>query len=176
MSSTCSFMMKIRGTMESCAKFANIITGKDTMDGRHFWRVSAGVCDSFFNDQDEFVCIIDGECAWSVSHCMTAGVGAYYYRNPKESLTLSDISKELGLVIEAYSDDFCSFMEHIAYCDGEELEYWSKDVAHFYYDDSEFGSFEEFQDEYGLYNYSESDLDENDEIVIGALDKVFIYA
>ena len=136
MPNICDFRMKAVGNRESLKMLEKIlIEDYDYLDEeyinnknniKHLSRVfSAHVEESYFNNNDDgFICVC-GECAWSVDTCMLSGDGTYYNmnKNTQSNVTcLEEITKELGLVIEIFSEEYgMEFTEHILVNNGNVL-------------------------------------------------------
>jgi len=126
----CDYSLRVQGKPDNVEEVVKTIQAKysyDTMEfdhKKHLFRVFT----SFISDDDEpeegiRSVIIDGECAWSVSTCMTE-IG--YYKEAKEEYgnnfrgtTLKELTKATNTMIEVYSEEYGScFQEHYLYKNG----------------------------------------------------------
>lgn len=126
----CDYSLRVQGKPDNVEEVVKTIQAKysyDTMEfdhKKHLFRVFT----SFISDDDEpeegiRSVIIDGECAWSVSTCMTE-IG--YYKEAKEEYgnnfrgtTLKELTKATNTMIEVYSKEYGScFQEHYLYKNG----------------------------------------------------------
>lgn len=125
----CSYEMKVNGKKESQEKLLEIMKADydyNTMEfsaDKHLFRIfEASLCE--FSEDDDF--FISGYCAWSVYSCMMEGEHSYYnslkerFPNEFRGTTLVELSKELDLEIEVFSEEpGCGFMEHYIIKNGE---------------------------------------------------------
>lgn len=109
MANNCYYVMKVVGRGVDINTFYKRLKGKDGDNyiGRVF---SAEIYESeneiekTLNTTDVTYVCFSGDCAWSVSSSMISG---YEYSN------LVDVTEELGLVVEIYSEEYgCCFQEH----------------------------------------------------------------
>ena len=75
------------------------------------------------NDNSITEVIFSGFCNWSIYDSMCKGDGTYYNRsNSIMKTNLEDISKELNLEIEAFSEETgCAIQEHMLFIKGDWL-------------------------------------------------------
>lgn len=133
----CNYELLAKGSKENLLKLKEVFQSnynyKKQDDGafiendcnwKHLFRVFEA--ESIENDLDEGEINIYGYCAWSVYCCMCEGEYTYYsdtideYGDAFKGTTLQELSRELNLDIEIFSDESgCGFMEHYAYRKGE---------------------------------------------------------
>ena len=168
----CEYEIHVRGKKENCRKFHQIMTDYNLPE--HFFRVfQADVTDEYGTDED-YCMEIAGDCAWSVYCCMCEGPFSYAASNGKGVTSLKKESHRLGLDVESWAEERgFEFQEHLRYQNGKCLVNECHDVTWYFYDRSEYSSFEEFLKENELTGYTEDDLDDNDEIIVGAQEWTF---
>lgn len=130
----CEFEMEIKGSRENVLKAVSILdTFEDCDEIDHSLRghqfiARTGIYTISMDDfEDNHICYAAGECAWSMYACFGEGVLTYVSEHggkPNKDgdvlVSLRQMSKELGLVIEAYSTEpDMGFAEHLAVNNGE---------------------------------------------------------
>lgn len=157
MANNCFFDMHIRGSDESCERFADIMQYKDPQFA--FSRIfSADVYYEDRNSDGDLIMHINGDCAWSVAVCMTDCEFSYQGK----SCTLQQLSGELQLDIEVWSEEpGVGFQEHYVYKHGfEETNECFDDFESYFYDpnDDDYSSFEQMAKDVGHPEAKEEDL------------------
>ena len=165
MANNCLYEMRVVGKKENVEEFVKIL--KYEVKDHWLSRIFSAYDENWENLKDgRVVCSIYGDCAWSVHSCMFSGYGSYFGDGAdlKDGQSTAGIeSKRLGLEIEIYSTEpGIGFAEHYLIKNGEVLINDETDYAEYWYEPSEWDSFEEFKKEYGL-----PDDVEEDDIVDG---------
>lgn len=155
MSNICNYDMKVIGKKENVEEFIKVIQANYDYNknafsfDRHLWRVfEADVIETDLREDDNFVAIIAGSCAWSVYTSMTAKEQSYYDDNKirkdkkeNKGSCLENESKKLNLNIEIFSiETDIGFQEHYIIKNGEFIFDDCKDYAEYsalWFDDSE---------------------------------------
>ena len=169
----CNYSMEISGKPADVDEFVKIIQAdykyKDGICNveRHLWRVfSADAYDEKISNGIKTTCV-SGDCAWSVSSCMT-GEGYQADYPDRNGTTLQEESKRLNLAIEVYSEEpGVGFMEHYLYIDGEEIYNECVDWNEYWPDD--FDSVEEMNEECGT-NFTLEEFESGDRLETGGFD------
>lgn len=177
----CSYEMKVKGAKEKVEEFIKVIQShydyyKQIFDfDRHLYRVfEADTVEMEEEEEGVWSVIIYGDCAWSVYSCMMEGEHTYYNDNkdahvimlngisqeiPSRGTSLIKESKNLGLVIEVYSEESgVGFQEHYIIDNGEVLVDKCVEYREYYWDKDEFPTIESFNKEYEL-DVQEDDFD-----------------
>lgn len=144
MPNICSYEMIVTGNYDSVCEFIDIMKADYdcvSKDPVHMWRVfsaEASLDAEYNNDVVSFK--IYGECAWSVSSCMTLGG---YQKNrtvleAKNGTALEIETKRLNLVAEVYPEERgVGFMEHYIIAFGEIIVEECYDWVDYYLPDFE---------------------------------------
>lgn len=137
----CDYTMKIVGKRIDCRTFMTKLSSYDVPE--HFWRIfEAIVCDEE-TEEDTVSFYISGYCAWSLESCCRASG----YSNGVDLFEVN--TRELNLKMEAYSHEpGMGFEEHYIYDNGECVEAECVDMTEYFWDKSEFPTYEEFIEEY----------------------------
>ena len=169
MANSCYFQMKIVGPAKTRENVKTIMLNKDSL-----YRIAAQdvqiIDDS--EDEDTMEITLDGDCRWSIKSSMRSEIDAGEHK----FLTLRDLSKKFELQIEAISEEpGFEFMEHYIVNNGIEEMDECIDTSWHHFEPSEM-TFDEFLDENGLSpeEYSESDLDDNNDIKVGGIEYDFV--
>ena len=152
MANYCQYEMKIKGTRENCEQWLKRMRSYD--EPNHFFRLFKPVCITEEGGSgSEHYMILYGDCAWSLeSCCRTSG-----YSGGKD--LFAENSRELNITMEAYSEEpGIGFQEHFIYRNGECIADECVDWAEWYWDKSEYPSFELFK----RYNTLPDGVTEND--------------
>lgn len=127
MANICCFVMRVKGKKENVLKFQRIITRDRTgmdVDDEIFaeeiskcfykWIEECNVYNEKETKDGEYVIEMSGDCAWSVSTAMLSnGTGIY---------NIEDLSQDLKLKIEVYSEEYgIGFQEHYFFDNGNQL-------------------------------------------------------
>ena len=132
MANMCYFILKAVGKKKDLNEFNTIIGNIDegnTSKNRHFFCVNCPnlttleIINKAKNDNSITEVIFSGFCNWSIYDSMCKGIGTYYNRsNSIMKTNLEDISKELNLEIEAFSEEpGCAIQEHMLFIKGDWL-------------------------------------------------------
>lgn len=179
MPNDCTFEMRAAGTPEAIDEFMARLLDYDHRP--HFWRVFEAIKLNCVQNPDDgrAHATIYGYCAWSVHSCMNKGFGTYadefHDKDPTATTSLRDTSHDLNLEIEVYSQEpGIGFAEHYHYNNGEVIVEEERDYCEYYYDESEYDSFEDFKYEFDEIpdTLKESDLDDGT-YAIGGFEHVF---
>lgn len=144
MANICSFKLMVKGRKENVDTFTNILVtdNPDKTEERFFcgiYEASVGIrfiegigyvnYEGYQDPDDEntYYRVLFGDCKWSIRTSMTKS--GYFSESVKNAVCLETITEELGLKVEAYSEE-CgfSFQEHYIFDKGacvleEEEEY-----------------------------------------------------
>ena len=156
MANNCFYTMRVKGKKENVMEFHKRMEDYDAPN--HLFRMfSADITDEWENNDDTVTIEVLGDCAWSIESCCRASG----YSGGTDLFAVN--SKELGLVIECYSDECgIGFQEHYLYDHGECLADECVDWCEYYYEEDKYESFEEFKKEYNLpEDATEDDLNDN---------------
>lgn len=164
MANLCSYSMRIKGTKENVYEFYKRMEDYDRPN--HLWRLEADIYNECTNVDGSTIIDVAGSCAWSIESCCRASG----YSGGVDLFEVN--SRELNLEIESWSDECgCAFQEHYLYKNGECLIDDCVDWHEYYYDESEYESFEEFKEELGIPDYvTEDDLDDGEYYHSGGFD------
>ncbi len=150
MANNCYYEMKIKGLRSDCEEWVRRM--KREGKSNDFCRIFSvdtfeeGTCDGLY------YMMLCGDCAWSLDTCCRAsgypGVDLF-----------SINTKELNLTMEAYSEE-CgeSFQEHYVYINGECVTDKCVDWKEYYWDKSDYKTFEEYKHDLDLPNYITENL------------------
>ena len=168
MANNCWYSMKIVGDKKNCDEFIKRLNSYE--EPNHFWRIFSaeiygvdyGIDD---NDKNKVAMYIDGDCAWSLESCCRASG----YSNGVDLFAVN--TKELDLEMEAYSREpgMC-FEEHYIYKRGNCFADECLDINVYWWDTTEFPTFEEFKKEYPDAPSIEH-FEENNEAIVGGFEK-----
>lgn len=118
----CNFSCMITGPKKGIDRFiqaAQVNYYGEPEDPEHFWRVFEFIVDIYEDiGNGLYQAVASGYCAWSVHSCFTDGPHTYQSSVPRphKGITIEQICKEEGLVVEFYSDEIgMGFAEHIIY-------------------------------------------------------------
>ena len=136
----CDFTMKIVGSRKDCRTFMTRLVSYDVPN--HFYRIfEADVYDEREVEGTTSL-YISGYCAWSLYTCCK---GSGYFDGDLFEIN----TRELNLKMEAYSrEPGADFEEHYIYDNGECLEDSCVDTETWYWDTTEFPTYEAFKEEY----------------------------
>lgn len=136
----CDYIMKVVGKQNDCRTFMTKLKSYDVAD--HFWRIFEADAQEEKNEE-KFSLYISGYCAWSLESCCRASG----YSNGIDLFEVN--TRELSLKMEAYSHEpGIGFEEHYIYDNGECIKEECVDMTEYFWDKSEFPTYEEFVEEY----------------------------
>lgn len=150
MANYCSYTMKVTGEKENVETLIKMMKWEGPFKDNGLGRIY----DIYECDREEIAgglvsVILDGGCAWSILSAMRE-------LKPSNSQTIEKASKQLGLVIEAFSEESgCCFQEHVLIVKGEVI---IDDCVDF--EDHWIGEFETLEE----YNY-EYDTDFTEDMI-----------
>ena len=128
----CSYVMKVKGKKLNVEEFIkvmqadyNYLTMKFSFERHMGGRVFDATVTEIVKEEDDYIVMLNGDCAWSVDCCMRNSTYSYYrnflwdYGKECKSTTLELESKRLKLKIEVFSEEpgMC-FAEHYCYDNG----------------------------------------------------------
>lgn len=162
MANNCFYTMRVEGKKDDVMEFHKRMQDYDAPN--HLFRMfDASIINEQENNDGSFTIEVSGDCAWSIESCCRASG----YSGGVDLLAVN--SKELGLVIECFSEEsgMC-FQEHYLYDHGECRIDACVDWNQYYYDESTYESFEDFKERFDLpEDLTEDDLDDGDYYSIG---------
>ena len=137
----CDYTMKIVGDEKNCQEFLKRMKSYD--EPNHFYRIFAADVYEEKNEGAKSEVYINGYCAWSLESCCRESG----YSDGVDLFAVN--TEELNLQMEAYSrEPGLAFEEHYIYKQGNCLVDECRDITPWWWDDSEFPTFEEFQAKY----------------------------
>lgn len=155
----CDFAMKVVGKKTDCRTFMSKL--KSYSVPNHFWRIfeANGYDEETHGDQTSLY--IEGYCAWSLESCCRAS-------GYSKGVDLFDVNtRELNLKLEAFSSEYgMGFEEHYIYDNGECKACECIDVTEYFWDRTEFPTYQEFKEEYPDAPPEEK-FDLEDSVVVG---------
>ena len=166
MPNLCNFSMMVIGEEEKLDEFIEIL--HNDYDNLHMFRIFEAYEEYREElDDNKMVCLLNGECAWSVFVCMFPGEYTYY-DSEKDSPTKTNIlieSERLGLDIEIFSEEcgMC-FMEHYIIKSGELIV--DEESTYKIFCTADYETVEEFNKDTGL-NISKDIFEKRDYITKG---------
>lgn len=155
MANYCRYEMKIKGTRESCEQWFERMCHDD--DPKHFRRLFEPVnIDEQGGSESEYYMILSGDCAWSLETCCRKSG----YSIGKD--LFAENSRELHITMEAYSSEpGIGFQEHYIYQNGECIADKCVDWIEWYWDKTEYPTFELFKRDVNLPDsVTENDFDD----------------
>lgn len=149
MANNCYYEMKIKGARSNCEEWVKRMKRKG--ESNNFYRIFSVDVFEEGNCDDSYYMKLCGDCAWSLEHCCrTSGC-------PEVDLFCIN-TKELNLTMEAYSEEcgYC-FQEHYLYIKGKCVANECVDWFEYYWDKSEYKTFDEYKNDTDL----SDDIDES---------------
>ena len=169
MSNYCDFEIHVRGRKKDCKKFYEMMWNPHLKE--RFYGIGEALLHDQYGTEDDYCMEIVGCCSWSVKSSMCT---EYATKGREKIASIGNLSARLRLDVESWAEERgFEFQEHLRYQNGKCLVNECHDVTWHCYDRSEYSSFEEFLKENELTGYTEDDLDDNDEIIVGAQEWTF---
>ena len=138
----CDFTMKIVGKKTDCRTFISKFSPNNKITN-HFWRVFEVDIYNEETHDNQTSLYIYGQCAWSLESCCRASG----YSNGTDLFEVN--TKKLNLKMEAYSSEYgIGFEEHYIYNHGVCEACECIDATEYFWDRTEFPTYQEFKEEY----------------------------
>lgn len=120
MANNCFYTMKVYGKKESIEEFVRLLRWETKIDGKGLGKTySASPAESEMINEEVFMMIISGDCAWSVKSAMMG-----------RKISLESETRRLGLFLEVFSEEHgCQFQEHLLINKGDVILSEAKDAA-----------------------------------------------
>lgn len=133
----CDYIMKVVGKRADCRTFMTKLMSYAVPD--HFWRIFEANAQDEENTEGTVSLYVSGYCAWSLESCCRAS-------GYSKGIDLFDVNtRNLNLKMEAYSHEpGMGFEEHFIYDHGMCVKDECVDMSEFYWDKSEFPTYEDF--------------------------------
>lgn len=129
MANVCEFSIKVVGKEEDCVKFCREISDPTS---KHFLKRCEIASEDGSCTETEYTLVIDGTCAWSLANC-----------NAEE--IFSQLTEELQLKLEAFSNEYgVGIEEHYLYDNGECIYNECVSVKTYYWDRDAYPTYEHY--------------------------------
>lgn len=162
MANHCYYDMKIKGFAWDCREWVRRMQNYNAP--HHFFSIfSCDVYDEGETDDGDCYMQMFGDCAWSLDTCCR-GKG---YSGNEDLFSIN--TKELNLVMEVFSSEpGVGFQEHYLYDKGDCVEDQCEDYEEWFWDRTEYETFEQFKEGCDLPDsVTEDDLDDNSCYTVG---------
>jgi hypothetical protein len=177
MANNCFYEMKVVGDKKKNIEEFISLLNYTHPDGKCFARIFSADPDPIEEKDGKYSVFITGDCAWSVSSCMTNNFMSYASEDKTGKLTnLAEATKKLMLMVEIFSEEIgMEFAEHFIYSNGVCLVNDVTNYSEIWYDPEEYDTVEDYIKAEGLDLTPEQiqDLKDGEYVGLGGFDKVF---